>query len=170
MTTLPIIETARLRIRPFTPDDLDHAHQLYIAIDWVDDAQTPQPPTGDRVVELKVTSQFIGACGCASLWLPMRQLPSFGGQHNSLVQPEVALMWAILPELWGNGYAPEMARALIDALFARFKLRHIVATTEFDNAASQRVMEKVGMRLERNPFPDPFWFQVIGIIENPRKG
>ncbi len=195
MTALAILETARLRIRPFTPEDLDHAHRLYTAIGWVDEAQTPaeqlavrrryvqwnslnhqalvdlhQPPTGDRVMELKATGQFVGVCGNACLWLPMGQLASFGGQANSLMQPEVALMWAVLPELWGQGYAPEMARALIDVLFSQFKLRRIVATTEHDNTASQRVMEKVGLRLERNPFPDPFWFQIIGIIEqNPSR-
>ena len=190
--TLPVLETERLRIRPYTPNDLTHAHQLYTAIGWVDDSQTPakqlaarrhyvqwnslnhqaladlhQPPTGDRVIELKATGQFIGTCGIASMWLPMGQLPSFGGQSPSPAQPEAALMWAILPELWGNGYAPELARALIDALFTQFNLKRIIATTEYDNIASQRVMEKVGMRLEKNPFPDPFWFQVVGVLENP---
>jgi RimJ/RimL family protein N-acetyltransferase len=77
-------------------------------------------------------------------------------------------MWAVLPELWGNGYAPEIARALIEALFTQFNLKRIIATTEHDNIASQRVMEKVGMQLERNPFPDPFWFQVVGILQNDR--
>lgn len=190
MTALPILETARLRIRPFTPHDLDQTHQLYTAIGWVDAAQTAdeqlairhryvqwnslnhqaladlhQPPTGDRVVELKTTGQFVGVCGCASLWLPLGQLPSFGGQPHSPMQPEVALVWAVLPELWGNGCAPEMGRALIDALFAQFNLRRIVATTEHDNNASQRVMAKLGMRRERNPFPEPIWFQVVGIVE-----
>ncbi|MCB9419227.1 MAG: GNAT family N-acetyltransferase [Ardenticatenaceae bacterium] len=192
MTTLPVLETERLRIRPFTSNDLDQVHQLYTVIGWVDEVQTPdeqlavrrryvqwsslnhqaladlhQPPTGDRIVELKATGQFVGVCGNASLWLPMGQLPSFGGQTNSHMQPEVALMWAVLPESWGNGYAPEMGRALIDALFTQFNLRRIVATTEYNNTASQRVMEKLGMRLERNLFPGPFWFQVVGIVENP---
>jgi hypothetical protein len=28
------------------------------------------------------------------------------------------------------------------------------------------VMEKVGMQIERNPCPEPSWFQVVGILEN----
>jgi hypothetical protein len=29
------------------------------------------------------------------------------------------------------------------------------------------VMRKLGMRIERNPFPDPPWLQVVGFIEQP---
>jgi hypothetical protein len=28
-------------------------------------------------------------------------------------------------------------------------------------------MQRVGMRLERNPFPEPPWFQVVGVIDHP---
>ena len=41
------------------------------------------------------------------------------------------------------------------------------ATTTYDNAASIGVMRKLGMRIERNPFPDPPWLQIVGICENP---
>jgi len=30
-------------------------------------------------------------------------------------------------------------------------------------------MRKVGMRIEKNPFPDPPWLQVVGILENDRQ-
>lgn len=191
MISFPIIETKRLRIRPFTLADLDNIHNLNVKIGWVDENETPsemqehhrrylewnianywaltdlrQRPTGDRLIELKDSGAFVGACGIANLWLPMAQLPSFGCQENSRMQAEVTLMWAVLPELWGNGYAPEAAQALIDVLFEQANLQRVVATTEHDNLASQRVMEKVGMRVEKNPFPDPFWFEVVGIIES----
>lgn len=190
MTRLPVLETERLRIRPFTLTDLDNAYQLAKANSWVDKSLTPpeqleaqnhyvqwnslnhqalanlaQPPTGDRIVELKTTGEFIGSCGINSIWLPIGQLPAFGGQKNCPTQPEVSLMWAILPAYQGKGCATEVAQLLIDALFSQFNLKRIIATTAYDNIASQRVMEKAGMRLEKNPFPDPFWLQVVGIIE-----
>jgi hypothetical protein len=28
-------------------------------------------------------------------------------------------------------------------------------------------MRRLGMRIDRNPYPDPPWFQVVGILENP---
>ena len=44
-------------------------------------------------------------------------------------------------------------------------LKRLVATTEYDNFASQAVMTKLGMRLERNPFPEPPWLQLVGILD-----
>jgi ribosomal-protein-alanine N-acetyltransferase len=46
-------------------------------------------------------------------------------------------------------------------------VKRVVATTTYENAASVRVMRKLGMRVERNPFPDPPWLQVVGLLENP---
>jgi [ribosomal protein S5]-alanine N-acetyltransferase len=194
MLTLPVLTTVRLRIRPFTPADLDNTFKLHTAIGWADPEQTSdeqlaysrryvewnslnhqalaelyQPPTGDRVVELQETGEFVGLCGAASVWGPYGRLPSFGRDPNSLSWPEVGLFWAILPKHQGRGYAPEMARALIDALFDRFHLRRIMAFTARDNLASRRVMEKVGMAVEENPFPDPDWLQVAGIIKHPKE-
>jgi hypothetical protein len=28
-------------------------------------------------------------------------------------------------------------------------------------------MRKLGMRLARNPWPQPFWFQVVGVLDHP---
>lgn len=41
-----------------------------------------------------------------------------------------------------------------------------MATTAHDNLASQAVMRKAGMRLERKPAPRAVLFQV-GLIEHP---
>jgi RimJ/RimL family protein N-acetyltransferase len=190
MIALPVLETERLRIRPFTVDDLDSVHHLNVKIGWVNEKETPveqrkhlqrnlewqvqnywgladlhQPPTGDRLVEFKDSGELVGSCGINNAWLPMAQLPSFGKREKSRSQAEASLMWAVLPELWGRGFATEVAKALIAILFEQANLKRVVATTEYDNLASQRVMEKAGMRVERNPFPEPFWFQAVGIIE-----
>jgi RimJ/RimL family protein N-acetyltransferase len=50
--------------------------------------------------------------------------------------------------------------------FAELRLRRIVATTEHDNARSLNVMRRLGMRIERNPRPEPAWFQSVGILDN----
>jgi RimJ/RimL family protein N-acetyltransferase len=50
---------------------------------------------------------------------------------------------------WGRGYATEGVRALIDMAFAELGIVRLSATTYEENIGSQRVMEKVGMRLVR---------------------
>jgi RimJ/RimL family protein N-acetyltransferase len=42
----------------------------------------------------------------------------------------------------------------------------MVATTTYDNAASMGVMRKLGMRIEKNPYEEPQWFQLVGILDN----
>ena len=44
-------------------------------------------------------------------------------------------------------------------------MARLVATTEYANLPSRRVMERLGMRIETNPLPEPAWFQVVGILE-----
>lgn len=188
---MPELETNRLVIRPFTMDDLEAIHRLYIDIDFVapdvTEAQArqerqawlewtvlnydalhklSQPPYGDRAVVLKETNQFIGAGGLVPLLMPFGQLPSFGGQEGSLYTTEMGLFWAISPAHQRQGYATEVARALIDFAFTELRLKRIVANTDYDNAASLAVMGKVGMHIEKNPFPEPPWLQAIGILEN----
>lgn len=46
-------------------------------------------------------------------------------------------------------------------------MQRVVATTERANVASQRVMQKLGMKVMINPLADPFWFEVVGVLENP---
>lgn len=49
---------------------------------------------------------------------------------------------------WGQGYATEAARAMVDAGFGQLGLERVFATCDVDNAASARVLEKVGLRRE----------------------
>src|SRR5205085_7665200 len=80
--------------------------------------------------------------------------------------PEFGLYYALSPAYQRQGYATEATRALIDYAFTQLALKRIVATTTNENVASIAVMRKVGMRIEKNPYPDPPWFQVVGVLEN----
>jgi RimJ/RimL family protein N-acetyltransferase len=59
----------------------------------------------------------------------------------------VELLYALRPDSWGEGYATEMA--LISMVHARrLGLEEVVGFTAVGNHASQRVLEKAGMRFE----------------------
>ncbi len=196
MMRVPPLETERLLIRPFTMADLDAIHQMldldlltadfgtegantrqerdhwlqWTILSYEALARLNQPPYGDRAVVLKQTQQVIGACGFVPCFAPFGQLPAWRSASYDAVahfnSPEFGLFYALSPAYQRQGYATEAARALIDYAFTQLQLKRIVATTAHENVASIGVMRKVGMRIEKNPHPDPPWFQVVGILEN----
>jgi RimJ/RimL family protein N-acetyltransferase len=56
--------------------------------------------------------------------------------------------WVISPACQNRGYATEAARALMAFAFGPLRRHRLVATCQPENAASWRVMEKLGMRRE----------------------
>lgn len=181
------LRTDRLFIRPFAMEDsadfrtlIDAAFSQHrygsdevtlrllhynVLADGAHDA-LHQLPYGDRAIVLRDAGALIGAIGFAPCLAPFGRLPSFGGAPH--YTPEVGLFWALLPEHWGNGYATEAARAMVSYAFDDLRLRRIVATTEHANLQSIAVMRRLGMTIERNPSPEPDWFQTVGVLPNPQ--
>lgn len=62
---------------------------------------------------------------------------------------DVEIGWRLARERWGRGYATEGARAVRDHAFAQLRLARLVAFVRPGNAGSTRVMDKLGMRLEK---------------------
>jgi RimJ/RimL family protein N-acetyltransferase len=77
--------------------------------------------------------------------------------ENAWAQSEVAdrardtqaeLGWVLDPAYTGHGYATEAARAMLRICFEDLGVRRVVASCFADNAASWRLMERLGMRRE----------------------
>jgi RimJ/RimL family protein N-acetyltransferase len=186
MTAMPVLETERLRVRPLAHDDLaavchilDHFSDEGASaapqaerqqwLEWTilgneQFARLHQPPYGERAVALRQTGQVIGLCGFVPCLEPFEQL---AGQPQAHYTTEFSLNYAIAPAFRRQGYASEAAGAMIDYAFRELRLNRIVATTEYDNAGSQAVMRRLGMRIERNPYPEPPWLQVVGFLDHP---
>ncbi len=189
-----ILETSRLIIRAFQPDDLHAIHRILdqtlgdgskiaeeealserrswlewsrLSAEWL--PKMFQPPYGDRAVVLKRTDEVIGAVGFVPCFDVFEQIPglSRGGPPSACRVAELGLFWAIDPDQQRQGYATEAAQALIDFAFQQLRVKRLIATTEYDNLASIGVMRKLGMRIEKNPFPEPPWLQVVGILDHP---
>lgn len=56
--------------------------------------------------------------------------------------------WVMDPELGGQGYATEMARAVLDLGFRHYGMHRIQAQVESRNQASARLCERLGMQQE----------------------
>ncbi len=57
--------------------------------------------------------------------------------------------YELAPEYRGEGYATEVAQAMLAFGFEELRLHRIWARCAAENAASYRVLEKIGMRRER---------------------
>jgi RimJ/RimL family protein N-acetyltransferase len=60
----------------------------------------------------------------------------------------VEVGWRLMHSAWGHGYAPEAARASLRFGFEQVGLDEIVSFTVPQNANSQQVMQKIGLRRE----------------------
>ncbi len=187
MTDMPPLETDRLLIiRPFEQGDLPLEGPPQALKDaWVGGARRMaavgcpqphaaaklyQPPYGDRAVVLRSSGQLIGSCGFVPSLMPFEQMPNLARDAQPIPAafstPEVGLFYAIAPVHRRQGYAFEAARALVDYAFSVLRLKRVVATITYDNLASMAVMQKLGMHIAHNPFPDPPYLQVVGVISN----
>lgn len=135
--------------------------------------QLRQPTYGDYAVELRERGAVIGSVGLVPSFGPFDTLPPFSarlrakpiGRHT----PEMGLFWAFASPYRGAGYATEAAAALAEFAFKELNVDRLVATTEHGNDASIRVMRRLGMTVERNPHPEPPWFQTAGVLFNPNR-
>ena len=61
--------------------------------------------------------------------------------------PEIG--WWLARRHWGRGLATEAARCALRDAFERVGLERVVSVAMVENAASRRIMEKLGLHLER---------------------
>src|SRR3989442_17197 len=178
------LETPRLRIRPFTLDDLDEAHELLDRdLAWSGTGFTRDQRRerirfyaelarwsdtgsmyGYRAITLKESGTIVGICGfIPGMW---------SARHRSLLSPdarasaglELEVGYALGSAHRGRGYATEAVGALVDHAFRERGVGRVVAGTGRDNARSVALLQRLGMRTVENP--DPGWPEVIGVLEN----
>lgn len=63
---------------------------------------------------------------------------------------EIEVVYVIARSEWGEGYASEIASALVQYAFRKFGLTRVVALIDPGNASSERVASKIGMHFERD--------------------
>lgn len=62
--------------------------------------------------------------------------------------PAINFGISLLPETRGNGYGTQAQRLLVDYLFQTTTVNRVEASTDVENIAEQRALEKVGLRRE----------------------
>lgn len=147
------LSTERLLLRPFVENDWQAVHAMlsdpevlrYVPAGSASEEETREhiqtlikeheanPPRYNFAIVLRSEGVFIGIC-----FLETRT-----------EEPRQANLGYLLDRhYWGQGYATEAARAVLQYGFQELDLHRIYATCRPPNVASSRVMEKLGMRRE----------------------
>lgn len=146
-----VLETKRLRLRPFRRGDEDelvrhlgdweitrqlalnpHPFDMDHAQDWI--AECLDQPNGPRH-GLRFAIEAPGETGLV------------GGAGLTPAEAGFELGYWIGRPFWGRGYATEAASALVDLGFAALSLEEVAALVFGENPASVRVLEKIGFEL-----------------------
>ncbi len=158
-----IVETERLSLRRFTPEDVDDL----VALDrdplvrrFVEDGVPVNPAEAASDIDYWIRQyEQSDQYGC---WAAVTKVGATADEGSA----EKFIGWFHLydrteaphaPELgyrlvstaWGQGFATEGSLALIDRAFRSTDVQRVVAETMVIHQASRRVMEKSGMRLVR---------------------
>jgi [ribosomal protein S5]-alanine N-acetyltransferase len=146
-----ILESERLLFRPHQPSDID----AYCAMEadpdvrryvggvarlrrdaeqkFRDGLKRASNRLALRATIFKPDGRYIGRCGLHPNFRPGGSIPG-----------EAGLGYYLARDYWGRGLATEAGRVFIAFGFNVLRLSRIVATVEVGNAASVRVLEKLG--------------------------
>jgi len=154
----PTLESARLRLRPWTDDDLAPFARLNAdprVMEYLPSVLTRDESDrlaarirqglsdhefGMWAVEIPGAARFIGFVGLHA--------PVFDTHFT----PCVEIGWRLAFDAWGQGYASEAAARALDYAFGLVGLDEVVAYTVPANRRSIAVMERLGMT--RSPADD----------------
>jgi len=145
------IETERLALRRPRLED-----GTAIFAGWAQDKEVTRYLTWRPHKSLEQTNEFIQ--GCLSAWEQETRFPYMITLNESIdiigmIDPrieghKVGIGYVAARAYWGKGYMPEAVRAIIQWAFQQPSIYRVYATTDVENIASQRVLEKVGMQCE----------------------
>ncbi|MDJ0332918.1 MULTISPECIES: GNAT family N-acetyltransferase [Planococcus] len=80
-----------------------------------------------------------------------------GFRYRDGKQDELELGYSIVPSYQGHGYATEMAQALVAWGKTQSGINRIIASCDYDNFASIRVLEKAGLRRVEKKDSKIYW-------------
>ena len=159
-----VLQTARLRLRPPAASD---AAAIFAA--YAQDPQVTRFLLWNPHRDMAETVTFLQGCeaawreGTRFPWVlelpPARQIIGMielrlspqhqvGRAPDDAAQGSADVGYVIARPWWGQGYATEALRAVVDAAFTLPALRRVWAVVDVENLASQRVLEKAGLRRE----------------------
>lgn len=150
------VRTERLLLRPATAADLEHVWRAWRRRDDVARFMTNPSPDLDDYLERLATPAKLATILAVEhddeivMDLHIRVQDGFAQTDvaGSARGVQASLGWSMDPRVHGRGLATEALRATLEICFDRLGLHRIEGWCFAENAASWRLMERVGMRRE----------------------
>ena len=146
------LQTPRLILRPFRPDDLETLAALMANPEFMRFSLGPY--TREQTQAILQKFLFWHETGLPSPFaVILRENPGILGYcgffHHPEVPEEVEIGYRLDSAYWNRGLITEAARAVRDHAFVDLKLPGVISLVHPDNIPSRRVAEKIGMTLEK---------------------
>lgn len=145
------ISTERLLLRV---PRLDDATAIFDG--WAQDTEVTRYLTWRPHERIEQTEEFVQ--NCLRAWeietrfpymITLKDNSEVIGMIDPRIEgPKVGIGYGAARAYWGKGYVHESTRAIIEWAFRQTSIYRVYATTDVENVASQRVLEKVGMQCE----------------------
>jgi O-6-methylguanine DNA methyltransferase len=148
MIDIPTLRTARLTLRPWRESD---AEAVYA---YASEPETTRFMIFDTHTSIEAARQFVESAPTSdhhgyAVTIGDDDIPMGGcGIRPRLDQRKGEIGYILHKEIWGQGFATELARELVRYGFEDLKLGRIYARTDERNVGSIRVLEKAGMIYE----------------------
>lgn len=154
-TSIPTLETTRLRLRPFAIEDATRVQLLAGDARVADTTLTVPHPYPDGAAESWIATHTESAREGKGFVFAICLLKTDELVGAVSIMPKIAVdskraeigYWLGVP-FWNQGLMSEAAKAVIDWGFDGLQLYRIYAKALFRNPASARVMLKAGMQFE----------------------
>lgn len=164
MSSIALIESSRLVLRPFEMDDCEAVLEYQSNPEVV--RYVPWPVRNASMVEEALSkaihqTNFERQDDYLSLALVRKSDGRLVGQMNAMYVSEKdqcgEIGYVVNPDFSGQGFAREASRALVSAMFDTKKLRRVIARFDDRNLASRAVVHKLGFREEAHFIDDDFF-------------
>jgi len=167
MNFIPRLETERLILRAFTPEDYVHVHAIFADEEWSQYIGGPLDGGsswrafaslighwtirgyGTFAVEEKSTGSFVGMIGH---WFP-----------EGWPEPEIG--WTLSKSAAGKGYATEAVKEVLRHTFDDLKWETAISMIAPKNEASKKVAERLGAKFEEEIVSRG---NTVGIYRHPK--
>jgi RimJ/RimL family protein N-acetyltransferase len=150
-----MLETERLILRRFTPDDAEAYFPLVSdpEINRYTGQTTPARTVEDArrfLLEYPIRDYAtVGYGRMACIEKSSGRLIGFSGMKYLEDLGEADVGYRFVREAWGKGYATESARVLMDGCIREFGLRRVIGLVDRRNGDSAKVLMKLGLAYER---------------------